>query len=195
MRHLLGLVAIVVVAVGVPTASATLPGTNGSIVFKRFFEPDRWAALFTIGSDGSGEKQLTHPSRNTTDDQPDWSPNATSIVFTRCAPGAPCAIYTVRADGSHLERVSPKPCRPGPPGCEDGAWASFLRDGRHIVYTRSSGGERHFSNWDQIEHSDIVVRDLDGGNPRVLIRSKPYGGDLNTPQFAPDGSRFVYVRA
>ena len=90
------------------------------------------------------------------------------IVFTRCSPNTPCAIYTVKADGSWLKRLSPKPCLPGPPQCEDGANASFLRDGRHFVYTRATAGERHFANWDQIEHSDIVVRDLDGRNPRVL---------------------------
>lgn len=181
LRHVLGVAAIIVVAVAVPTASATLPGKNGRIVFKRYFEPDQWAALFTIRSDGRGEKQLTHAARNVTDDQPDWSPDASLIAFTRCAPNAPCAIYTVKPDGSQLKRVSPKPCLPGPPQCEDGANASFLPDGRHFVYTRATGGERHFANWDQIEHSDIVVRDVDGGNPRVLIRSKPYGADFNSP--------------
>src|SRR5436190_4325263 len=195
MRHLWGIAAIVVLAVAVPTASATLPGRNGSIVFKRYFEPDQWGALFTIGSDGRGEKQLTHTSRNVTDDQPDWSPDASLIVFTRCSPDAPCAIYTIKPDGSHLKRLSPKPCLPGPPQCEDGANASCLRDSRPVVYTRATGGVRHFANWDQIEHSDVVVRDLDGRNPRVLIRSKPYGGDYNSPQFSPNGSRLVYVRA
>jgi TolB protein len=195
MRYVLGIAAIVVVAVAVPTASATLPGKNGTIVFKRYFEPDQWGALFTIRSDGRGEKQLTRTVRNVTDDQPDWSPDASLIVFTRCAPDTPCGIYTVKPDGSQLKRLSPKPCLPGPPQCEDGANASFLPDGRHVVYTRATGGERHFANWDQIEHSDIVVRDIDGGNARVVISSKPYRGDYNSPQFSPDGSRFVYVRA
>jgi len=195
LRCALGAAAIVVVAVVVSTASATGPGKNGGIVFKRYFEPDTWGALFMIRSDGKNEKQLTHPVRNVTDDQPDWSPDASLIVFTRCAPNAPCAIYTVKPDGSQLKRASPKPCLPGPPQCEDGTWASFLRDGRRFVYTRSTGGERHFSNWDQIEHSDIVIRDVDGRNPRVLIRSKRFAGDLNYPAFSPDGSRIVYVRA
>jgi Tol biopolymer transport system component len=195
MRRPFGIAAIVLVAVAVPNASATLPGRNGIIVFKRYFEPDQWGALFTIGSNGRGEKQLTHTSRNVTDDQPDWSPDASLIVFTRCSPDTPCTIYTVKPDGSQLKRVSPKPCLPGPPQCEDGANASFLRDGRHVVYTRATGGERHFPNWDQIEHSDIVVRDLHGGNPRVLISSTPYRADYNSPQFSPDGSRLVYVRA
>jgi TolB protein len=195
MRRPFGIAAIVLVAVAVPTASATLPGRDGIIVFKRYFEPDQWGALFTIGSNGRGEKQLTHTSRNVTDDQPDWSPDAPLIVFTRCSPDTPCTISTVKPDGSSSKRVSPKPCLPGPPKCEDGANASFLRDGRHVVYTRATGRERHFPNWDQIEHSDIVVRDLDGGNPRVLISSTPYRADYNSPQFSPDGSRLVYVRA
>src|SRR6266542_2634208 len=194
LRHVLGIAAVAIMAVAVPTASATLPGKNGSIVFKRYFEPDQWGALFTIRSDGRGEKQLTHTARNVTDDQPDWSPDASLIAFTRCAPNAPCAIYTVKPDGSQLKRLSPQACLPGPPGCEDGANASFLPDGRHFVYTRATGGERHFANWDQIEHSDIVVRDVAGGNPRVLIGSKPYAGDYNSPQFSPDGSKIVYVR-
>jgi Tol biopolymer transport system component len=195
MRRLVGIAAVVILAVVVASASATLPGKNGRIVFKRYFEPDQWSALFTVGSDGRGEKQLTHTSRNVTDDQPDWSPDASLIVFTRCPAGGPCAIYTVKPDGSQLKRLSPKPCLPGPPGCEDGANVSFLPDGRHVVYTRSTGGVRHFATWEQIEHSDIVVRDLDGRDPRVLIRSKRYSNDFNSPQFSPDGSHVVYVRA
>ena len=194
LRNSLRLAVLIAVAVAVPMASATQPGENGAIAFKRYFEPDQWGALFTIGSYGKGEKQLTHTSRNVTDDQPDWSPDASLIVFTRCAPEAPCAIYTIKPDGSQLKRLSPKPCRPGPPQCEDGANATFLPDGRHIVYTRATGGDRHFGGWDQIEHSDIVVRDLDGRNPRALIKSKPYQGDFNSPQFSADGSRLVYVR-
>ena len=187
LRYALAIAVVAIMALAVPTASATLPGKNGSIVFKRYFEPDRWGALFTIRSDGTGEKQLTHTARNVTDDQPDWSPDASLIAFTRCAPDAPCAIYTVKPDGSQLKRLSPN--------AEDGANASFLPDGRHFVYTRATGGVRHFANWDQIEHSDVVVRDVDGRNPRVLISSKPYAGDYNSPQFSPDGSKIVYVRA
>jgi TolB protein len=54
---------------------------------------------------------------------------------------------------------------------------------------------RRFPNGEQwIEHSDLVVRDLDGGNARVVIRSRPYEGDYASAHFAPDGSRLLYVR-
>jgi hypothetical protein len=42
LRHVLGIAAVAIMAVAVPTASATLPGKNGSLVFKRYFVPDQW---------------------------------------------------------------------------------------------------------------------------------------------------------
>ena len=37
-------------------------------------------------------------------------------------------------------------------------------------------------------------RDVDGRNPAVLIRSRPFDGDYNSPHFAPDGERLLFVR-
>jgi TolB protein len=188
------LVAVSVAAVVVSAAAATVPGKNGTIVFKRYFQPDTWGAIFTIDASGRHQKQITHPASGVADDQPDWSPDGSSIIFTRCPPGGPCGIYTIRPNGSGLKRANP-PCPTGPPRCEDGSNASFLPDGKHFVYTSSTGGARQFPNWEQIQHSDIVVRELDGSNPRVLIRSKPYGADYNSPLFSPNGSRFLYAQA
>ena len=59
---------------------------------------------------------------------------------------------------------------------------SFLPDGKRVVYTRSTGKVRQFPGGEQwIQHSDIVVRDVNGANPRVVIRSRPYGGDYLWP--------------
>ena len=64
------------------------------------------------------------------------------------------------------------------------------------MYTRATGNERHFPGWgNQIQHSDIVVKDVNGANPRVVIGSRPYAGDYLSAQFSPDGSRLVYVRS
>jgi TolB protein len=176
----------------------TSPGKNGRIAFKRYLDSGHsTGAIFTIGANGRGELQITEPKPGVKDDQPDWSPDGSLLLFHRCAPDAPCAIYTVKADGSDLTQLSPHWTADTRVSaqCEDGEGASFLPDGKRVVYTRSTGKERHFRNWNQIEHSDIVVRGVNGTNPRVLIRSRPFAGDYEAPLFSPGGSQFVYVRA
>jgi TolB protein len=193
----------VVVALGigvlVSPAEATAPGKNGRIAFKRYvYGGHSTAAIFTIDVSGKGERQVTKPESGVVDDQPDWSPDGSLLVFHRSVPNRPFALYTIKPDGSDLTRLSPPCSTPGEnveTRCEDGAWGRFLPDGKRVVYTRATGKVRHFPNWDQIQHSDIVVRDVNGANPRVLIRSRPYAGDYESPVFSPDGSRFVYVRS
>lgn len=178
----------------------TSPGTNGLIAFKHYLDSRKsTAAIFTIDPNGRSALQITRPEAGVVDDQPDWSPDGSLLVFHRSVPDRPFAIYTVRPDGSELTQLSPACSVTGPEietQCEDGEAASFLPDGKRVVYTRAMGKVREFSGYGgQIEHSDIVVRDLDGGHPQVLIRSRPYAGDHLAPNFSADGSQLVYVRA
>jgi len=180
------------------SAVATSPGKNGLIAFTGYLDSDRkTGAIITIGVNGKGRRQITKPDPGVEDSDPDWSRDGSLVVFERT--GSPHAIYTVRRDGSGLMRLSPECTYSGPDletHCEDGAGGSFLPDGSGVVYTRATGNVREFPNGEGwIEHSDIVVRDLSGGNPRVLLRSPPYGGDYRSPQISPDGKRFAYVRA
>ena len=194
---LLGVLAAVGIGALVSTAHATAPGKNGEIAFKRYLDTERsTGAIFTIDANGKAGRQVTKPEPGVVDDQPDWSPNGSLLVFHRS--GIPTAIYTVKPDGSDLTRLSP-PCSAPPPEietkCEDGSGASFLPDGKHVVYTRATGKIREFPGGEQwIQHSDIVLRDANGANPRVLIRSRPYSGDYASAQFSPDGTQFVYTR-
>ena len=191
-----GLLASVGIAALVSTAHATAPGKNGAIAFKRYSDSGRsTGAIFIVDASGKAEQQVTDPARDLVDDQPDWSRDGSLLVFYRSE--IPSAIYTVKPDGSDLTRLSP-PCSASGSDietkCEDGANASFLPDGKRVVYTRSTGKVRHFPGWDQIKYSDIVVRDVNGGDPRVLIRSRPFEAGHYYPHFSPDGARFVYVR-
>jgi TolB protein len=186
--------AAVALTVAVAPSQATYPGKNGRIAFRRYFDNDhRLSAIFTINVDGSGEQRVTHAPKGFVDDQPDWSPDGSLVVFSRCVPEGLCAVYTVHADGSHLKRLSP-PCPggKGPPKCEDDANVSFLPDGKHVVFTRTSGkANRTQKN----QHSDLVVSDLKGEHRRVVLGSKPYQAEYNYAAYSPDGRRFVYEHA
>jgi hypothetical protein len=53
---------IVLTGVGCAAALATVPGKNGRIAFRRYFNSDHTkGAIFTINADGSGERRVTHP--------------------------------------------------------------------------------------------------------------------------------------
>ena len=60
------------------------------------------------------------------------------------------------------------------------------------MFTRASGGVRTFPGGDQINHSDLVVMNVEGGARRVIARAAPYKADLENAMFAPNGSRIVY---
>jgi TolB protein len=183
-------------SLGVAAADATYHGKNGRIAFRRYFDNDHHlSAIFTINPDGTGLRQLTKPSKKWTDDQPDWSPDGSLLAFTRCFADGPCAVYTIQADGTGLKRLSP-PCPSGakPGTCEDNGDVTFLPDGKHLAFGHGWGKVKHWKNWDQIQNSDLVVSDLNGGHRRVLLRSGDYAGDLDFAYFSPDGKRFVYAR-
>jgi TolB protein len=195
-RHLaLVLVLLTLAGFATAVARATFPGTNGRIAYRRYFNDNHTkSAIFTSKSDGSAETRITHAPPRTFDDQPDWSPDGALIAFTRCGVDSPCAVYTVHADGSGVKRLTPA-CASGPPKCEDDANVSFLPDGKHVVFTRATGGERHWPDWDQIQHSDLVVSDLNGQHRHKILGSKPYAGDYDFAAFSPDGKRLVYEHA
>jgi TolB protein len=185
------LAAVLTVEVGVfaRDAHATTPGQNGKIAFRRYFNDDHtWGAVFVSNADGTGVRQVTHPKREVLDDQPDWSPNGSLLVFYRCASTAPCAIYTVEPDGTHLKRLS----TPVAKDQSDDSAVSFTSDGHHVVFTRASGGVRTYADGDQIKHSDLVVMDLNGEHRRVIARSGQYKADYEFPMFSPNSKQFVF---
>ena len=53
-------------------ATATTPGKNGKLAFRRYLDNDRtWGAIFVSDADGTGLRQVTRPKRGVVDDQPD----------------------------------------------------------------------------------------------------------------------------
>ena len=195
--------AALAVVVGANAASATAPGTNGPIAFRRYLDAKQThAVLVSIAPDGSSERQITTPPAHTVDDLPDWSPDGGRIVFSRCPPDNVCHLMIVNADGTGLRSLTPT-CRthPGPKGiprgCQDAANPSFTPDGQHVLYTRATGRDRTFPklHTDQIQHSAIVMIGADGRGARTILRLPAYNGDANNPLLSPDGRTIVFEEA
>lgn len=188
---LLGVLAALTVGAIARDAGATSPGKNGKIAFRRYFNEDRTAgALFVMAPDGTASRQITRPPRGYLDQVADWSPNGSLLVFQRCWPNFSfCAVYTVRPDGTRLKRLSWTPGKRVRLLSDDQA-PNFTPDGRHIVFTRASGGLD--PTGEQVKNSDLVIMDLNGENRRIVVRAPQYKADYEYAAFSPDGSKLVY---
>ena len=121
---LLGVLAAVGIGALVSNAEATAPGKNGGIAFKRYLDSGRsTGAIFTVDASGKAERQVTRPEAGVVDDQPDWSPDGSLLVFERGVPDSPFAIYTRQARWVGPDAAQPAVRLRARSQCEDGAWA------------------------------------------------------------------------
>jgi TolB protein len=191
-----------VVAAAASVAVATTPGPNGRIAFRRYLNADQTAsAFYTMTPDGTDVRQIWRSPRHTVDDQPDWSPDGTKLVFTREPQDSPFAVGVMNADGSGVRQVTPRCAKRATPagvprGCEDAGEASFAPDGQHVTFTRVTGRVRKFPkyDWEQIEHAAVAIIGLDGSGERELYRVPPYAADIHWAQMSPDGRLILFER-
>jgi Tol biopolymer transport system component len=178
------------VATAAAGREAGLPA--GRIAFRRFLdEAQTQSALFTVGTDGSGEQQVTHPPPGTIDDQPDWSPDGKLIAFERCSDAAGCQAFTVAAGGGPPRQVHVR-CQLG--GACDVSAPTWTPDGRLVVVLaqgreRANGGER------QIQQASLELLDLARGTQRTILKRTRWAGDIEAPAISVDGRTVVYTHA
>lgn len=119
------------------------------------FAPDNTRLVFTSKRDGSSQIYLTDvygssPRRLTTvgayNTSAVWSPRDDTIAFVGRSPQQTLEIYTIRADGTHLQRLAH-----GGIANETPTWAP---DGRFLMYTSVRGNvqERHLVRADGQGH-------------------------------------------
>ena len=197
MTRILLFICLLATVVGVSAASATPPGPNGPIVFRRYFDDEQtWGAVFTMHPDGSHVRQITEPARGVVDDQPAWAPDGRTIAFTRCASIGLCHIYTVAPDGASLGPVGAIcPTGANETTCPDDAHPTFSPDSRRLVFVQSTGEVRQVPiTGDQIDRSAVTVMNLDGTERRVVYATTGFAADLDYPTFSPDGRQIVFER-
>lgn len=193
---------VVAICIAAAAASATPPGKNGKLVFRRYFNPDHSSgALVTANPDGAALRQITHPAAGPVlDNEPDWSPDGERLVFQRnnrngCGPECETAeIWVVDADGSNARAIANDP--PGK-GCakNDQSGGGFCRgdpawspDGKRIIF---ACGTLQTASEPATER--FCVTGADGSN-LALLPSPPQGRQDYGPQWSPDGTRIVFER-
>lgn len=171
MRRLCLLVTLMAMVAAPASALATVPGTNGTIAFVR--SGDIW----TVDPDGSGMTQVT--SGAAVDDHPAWSPDGTTIAFSRRAGGTPSDIWTVRP-GSPAQAVTTTP----------GFWEdtpAWAPDGLTITFSRACAGPAGSDAcgiYPDMRGLLVIRRLADGSEDPVTLA----GGS----SWSPDGKQVVF---
>jgi hypothetical protein len=134
--------------------SATFSPDGTQIVFDA--GTDSGYDIFVMDADGSNVRQIT---RTGTDYNPAWSPNGSTIVFTRQEDASESDIFAMRSDGSDVRRLT-----------DDGARSTNLEpqyspDGRLITYMAAVNGAT----------GPILVMDRDGSDPCPLVTADLLG--------------------
>jgi TolB protein len=137
--------------------------------------------IYTMGVDGSDVRRVTLPPRlAAVDQEPQWSPDGSKIVFVRknatARPAGGQAIFVVNADGTGMRRITPWKLRAG-----DGP--DWSPDGSEILF-RSPQTE-------DFTHSNFFAIHPDGTGLRQITHARP-STKIYSASFSPDGQSITF---
>jgi Tol biopolymer transport system component len=138
--------------------------------------------IFVADADGSDARRLTtsFATKEGFDTESQWSPDGTTIAFTRVKNERKAAIFTIHTDGTGLTQLTPYKL--------DAASPDWSPDGSTIAFN---------SYWDS-----------PGGKAARIFKMRPDGSEMTAitsnkhgtvfsfrPSWSPDGTRIVFARA
>jgi TolB protein len=159
--------AAIALLVGVSSAGATPPGTNGRIAFEQLV--GGVSQIYTMAPDGTDVTRLTNSTGN--DYGPTWSPDGAKVLFASDRAGGR-DVYVINVDGTGEQRLTTN-------GLSD--IAVWSPDGSKVAHSQSTGPNGEM---------DIFTMNPDGSNP-VNITNDPSSDDM--PSWSPDSARIAFM--
>lgn len=168
-------------------ATAAWPGTNGKIAFKSADD-----SIWTMNVDGTDRTQLTAGATacegNTGDEEPNWSPDGTKLLFSRTTDTAGQDVWVMNADGTGQTQLT----HFGVPGCDGNGFAenpSWSPDGTEVVFTAL--GSPDVSATQVQSNEDLWMMNADGSNQHRLTNSGQC--DESEARISPNGKMMVFL--
>jgi Tol biopolymer transport system component len=123
------------------------------------------------------------PRRADFDSEPQYSPDGQTIIFSRFRSPERSAIFSVRADGTGIDRLTRYRRNASDP--------DFSPDGTKIVFDSGDAGALG-------SKGDIWVMHADGSRERALTDTPPVSDDAftlaNNPVWSPNGKRIMFTQ-
>ncbi len=177
----------------------TLPFSGGDPVLVQGLSPSYWHGwspdgqtltyvakrgetfqVYTCPVGGGDETQITSGFDHC--DGPDYSPDGKWIWFNGEKNGS-VQLWRIHPDGTGVEQMTDD---------ERVNWFPHPSpDGRHILYIAFEGGTQGHP---RDKHVELRLMASAGGKPQILLPLFGGQGTINVPCWAPDSSKFAFVR-